>query len=246
MGAAAEWSDISPFPRCADDGRTIGAGSVTNLTWSQQQQAMAAAPLFGGRRTWRHYSFETTGYGSLELCGPLAHRVTIVHPGDAETLRRHHRLVRRGRLTSGSRRRPDDAHLCVLERDELVRTRADDRDAWLFAAQRVAQLCGTDDEVARTAGPALRQLLWSGRTHLAGRDVLTMLVDLRHAAEALAEERRSYLAAVERWITTGQRAAIDAEIHRRSAQQLVQDDIESLRLETQVLAEVRREWHDAD
>jgi hypothetical protein len=109
MSTAAEWSRISAFPRTADDhGRTIGTFSVTNLSWAQQRATMQATPLFGGRREWPDYAAETTGYGSLELGGPLAYRVTIVAPGDEDALRGHHRLIRTGRPgprgTGGHRR----------------------------------------------------------------------------------------------------------------------------------------------
>lgn len=227
MSAAAEWADISPFPRCAGgDGRAISAGSVTNLSWGQQQQTMTAAPLFGGRRGWLDYSFETTGFGSVELGGPLAHRVTIVHPADAAVLRQHHCLVRSGRLRPAPyRRRIDESLLHVIDRDELVRTRADDPDSWLVAAQRVAAWCATDDHVADVAGPALRQLLWSGRRRLGSEQLRTTFAELRRATEDLAVERARYDAAVEQHV-----------------QQLVRDDIESIRFETRVLGEVRREW----
>ena len=227
MGAAAEWADISPFPRCAeDDGRTIATGSVTNLTWNQQQQTMAAAPLFGGRRTWRHYSYETTGYGSLELRGPLAYRVTIVHPGDPETLRRHHRLVRSGRLQTALRaRRLDGAHLQVMERDALVALCADEPDSWLVTAQHIARWCASDDEVAGTAGQVLHRLLWNGRHQLGTRPMRAALADLRHATEDLVAERARYRVAVDRWIDTTSAVR----------------DIDAIRFETRVLADARRE-----
>jgi hypothetical protein len=152
MSAAADWADISPFPRCAaDEARAIATASVTNLSWSQQ------------RRGWLDYAFETTGFGSVELGGPLAHRVTIVHPAADRVLRQHHHLVRSGRLRAAPYRRAlDETRLHVVDRAELVRTRADDADSWLVTAQRVAGLCAGDDEVARVVGPALRQLLWAG------------------------------------------------------------------------------------
>jgi hypothetical protein len=227
MSAAAEWADISPFPRCAaDEGRAVPPGSVTNLSWSQQQQTMTAAPLFGGRRGWLDYSSETTGFGSVELGGPLAHRVTIVHPADDRVLRRHHRLVRSGRLSPAPYRRAlDETRLHVVDRAELVRTRADDVDSWLVTAQRVAGLCAGDDEVARVVGPALRQLLWAGRHHLGSEHVAATIAELRTAAQDLATERTRYRAAVDRWVSDR-----------------VHEDIEVIRLETRVLAEVRWDW----
>ena len=228
MGAAAGWADISLFPRCADDdGRAIAPWSVTNLSWSQQQRTMTAAPLFGGRRGWLDYSFETTGFGSVELRGPLAQRVTIVHPADDDVLHRHHRLVRTGRLRP-PRFRPglDGARLHVLDRAELVRTRADEPDSWLVPAQRVAGLCATDDEVARIAGPALRRLLWAGRPDLGPATVTAEIAALRRATEDLTAERARYRVAVDRWASLRDGA---------------RDDIESIRFETRVLAEARRE-----
>lgn len=222
MGAAAEWATTSlyaPDPR--EDVRTIGTLSVSNLSWSQQQQTMSHAPALGGRRQWCGYSFELTGYGSVELCGPLAYRVTIVHPDDAAALRQLHRIVRSGRLRPAwYQPRPDVSHIHVLDRAELCRTRADARGSWLFAAQAVARLCGTDDEVAQLAGPALRRLLWAGRRGLVP-ELTATITELLRVTESFAEERQRYLAAIE------QRAA---------------EDLAAIRLETQVLAAARREW----
>lgn len=222
MGAAAEWADISPFPRGAgEDAPLIGMWSVTNLSWAQQRAAVSAAPLFGERRQWLGYSAETTGYGSLELCGPLAYRVTIVHPDDSQALRQHHRMVRSGRLrTARYWRRIALDHVHVIERAELCRSRADARGSWLFAAQAVARLCGADDEVAWIAGPALRRLLWAGRAGL-GPELTATITELRDLTESLAAERRRYLAAVE---------------------QSIRDDLETIQLEIRTLAEVRRDW----
>ncbi|MCW2839023.1 MAG: hypothetical protein JWR55_506 [Aeromicrobium sp.] len=241
MGAAAEWADITPFARRAGDDRLLAALSVSTLSWAQQHESVTPAPLFGGRRTWVGYAFETTGYGSLELCGPLAYRVTIVHPDDREALRQHHRLVRRGRLRPAPyRRRLGDSRLRVIEREQLTRSRADTHGSWLFAAQRIARVCGTDDEVARIAGPALRQLLWVSRDHLDSRHVEAAFVELARATEDLATERRRYRAAVDRWVAAGHRSELQAEAHLGAVRQLVQGDLDSIRLETGVLAEVRR------
>ncbi len=240
MSTAAEWAAISRFrPGSHENVRPIGTTSVTNLTWSQQQAAMSAAPLFGDRRQWDGYSAETTGYGSLELSGPLPHRVTIVHPSDADALRRHHRLVRRGRLRPAwYESRLDSSRLHVLARAELCRSRADDRGSWLFAAQRIASLCAADDDVARLVGPALRQLLWAGREQLGSDQVSAACTELRRAAEALAAERQAYLESVER-LTTG---SVNDVTDRRFVADVVQDDLETIRLEVRVLAEVQREW----
>lgn len=231
MDTAAEWAAISPYaPDPHENVLTIGALSVTNLSWSQQQQTMSHAPLFGGRRQWCGYSFELTGYGLLELCGPLAYRVTIVHPDDSQALRQLHRLVCSGRLRPAwYRRRPDTSRVHVVDRAELSRTRVDVRDSWLFAAQRIARLCGTDDEVAQIAGPALRRLLWIGTEH-PDSDLTAAITELRRATEDLAAERKKYVAALERRIRGNARRTV------------LPGDVESVWLETQVLAEVRREW----
>jgi hypothetical protein len=242
MGAAADWSRISPFPRGPEqDAGTTGAFSVTNLSWSQQRATMTGAPLFGGRRQWRDYSFETTGYGSLELCGQLAYRMSIVHPADDDGLRRHHRLVRRGRLTPvGIRRRPGTDRVHVLGRDELVRSGADTRGSWLFTAQRVARLCGTDDELAGFAGPALRQLLWVARDDLGDRAVADAFVDLRRATEALDAELTRHRAAVASRVRGDLHGepSIEAGLHE------VRRDIEAIGFEARVLSAVRQEWDD--
>jgi len=198
--------------------------------WAQRREPVRADPLFGTRREWVGYSCETTGYGSVELCGPSAHRVTIVHPADDDVLRLHHRLVRNGRLRPAwYARRPDASRLHVVDRDELVRTRADLRGSWLSAAHAIARSCGEDDEVARMAGPALRQLLWSGRAQLDSPQVTVAFTELRRATDALVAERRRYRAAVDRWVGAD----------------IAQQDVESIRLEARVLAEVRREWDGA-
>jgi hypothetical protein len=189
---------------------------------------MRPDPLFGTRREWAGYSFETTGYGSVERCGPSAHRVTIVHPADDDVLRLHHRLVRNGRLRPAWWRRLDASRVHVIDREELFRTRADLRGSWLSAAHAVARSCGEDDEVARMTGPALRQLLWTGRAQLDSPQVTAAFTELRRAADALVAERRRYRAAVDRWVGAD----------------LVQQDVESIRLEARVLAEVQREWDD--
>jgi hypothetical protein len=211
--------------------------------WADTAEA-SADPLFGGRRTWPAYTYETTGYGSLELRGALAYRVTIVHPDDREALRHHHRLVRSGRLNPSPyrRRRIDPAHLRVIDREELSRTRSDAVGSWLFAAQRVARVCGTDDEVARIAGPVLRQLLWVGRDHLGTEPVTAALAELRRATEDLAAERRRYCAALDRWVTSGRRHQVETQVDPEPGQKLVQGDIESIRLETRVLVAVQQEW----
>lgn len=245
MSTAAEWADISPFPRRAgDDERRIGACSVTNLSWDQQRAAESAAPLFGGRRTWSAYAYETTGYGSLELCGPLAYRVTIVRPDDREVLRRHHRMVRSGRLNHAPYRwrRIDPSRLRVVDREELSRTQADAADSWLVAAQQVARACGADDEVARLAGPALRRLLWIGCDHLGAEHVAASFAELRGATEELAAARRLYRAALDRWVASGRRDQREARADLESEQQLVHGDIELIRLETRVLGAVRQDW----
>lgn len=229
MNTAAEWAALSPYaPDPHEDGHAIGTLSVSNLSRSQQQQAMSHAPVLGGRRQWCDYSFELTGYGALELCGPLAYRVTIVHPDDAQALRRLHRLVRSGRLQPlGHRRRLDASRVRVIDRTELSRTGVDAHDSWLFAAQAVARWCGTDDTIAQIAGPALRRLLWTGRDHLGSEHLATVIAELRRATEDLAVERARYVAALER---------------RVRGLAAVPDGVESIRLETRVLAEVRREW----
>lgn len=244
MSAAAEWAATSPYaPDPRADVQMIGALSVSNLSWSQQQQAMSQAPVLGGRRQWCDYSFEMTGYGSLELCGPLAYRVTIVHPDDVPALRQLHRLVCTGRLRPAwYRRQMDASHVHVIDRAELCRTRADARGSWLFAAQAVARLCGTDDEIAHIAGSALRRLLWTGRPHLGSEHFTAAATELRRATEELAGERRRYAAALERRLSSGPRSSARAPEHRRTPPQLVRDDVECIRLEAQVLAEVRREW----
>lgn len=221
MSTAAEWAAISPYaPDPHLDARATF--SVSNLSWSQQQQAMGQAPVLGGRRQWCDYSFELTGYGSLELCGPLAYRVTLVPPDDGQALRQLHRLVCSGRLQPlWSRRHLDASRVHVIDRAELSRTGVDARGSWLFVAQAVARLCGTDDEIAQIAGPALRGLLWAGREHLGSADLSAAITELRRATEDLAAERARYVAALER---------------------RVRGDIDAVRLEAQVLAEVRREW----
>lgn len=245
MDTAAEWAAISPHgPNPGEDRWARGTSLVTNLSWSQQHQTLnAAAPLFGGRRGWLDYTYETTGYGSLELRGPLAYRVTIVQPGDAQTLRRHHRLVRSGHLKPARRwRRCDPCRVHVIERDELCRTRADDRDSWLFAAQGVARLCAGDDEVARLAGASLCRLLWFGREHLSSEHVSAAFAELRRATEALAAERRSYRTAVERRACAGEHHTFGTEARLQSVDQLAQEDLESIRLEVRALSEVQSEW----
>lgn len=232
MSTAAEWARISPYA-CEphEDVHSIGALSVTNLSWSQQQQTMSHAPMLGGRRQWRGYAFELTGYGALELCGPLAYRVSIVHPDDAQALRQLHRLVCTGRLQPAwYRRRLPVSHVHILERGELSRTHVDARGSWLFAAQAVARLCGTDDQIAQLAGPALRRLLWTGREQLDSEHLATALNELRLAADELATERRRYGTALDR---------------RVCGDPATQNAVQSLRLEAQVLAEVRREWEPA-
>jgi hypothetical protein len=196
--------------------------------WAQHREAMTAAPLFGGRRSWLDYSFATTGYGSVERSGPRAYRVTIVRPGDPVALRQHHRLMRSGRLTPGPfRPRLDDSRVHVVDREELSLTRADAHDSWLVTAQHVARLCGADDEVARIAGAALRSLLWSGRVQLGSEPFMAAIDDLRRATEELAVERTAYRAAVDRWV---------------AGEELARSDIESIEVETRVLAKVRQEW----
>lgn len=243
MSTAAEWATLSPYaPDPHEDVHTIGTLSVSNLSWSQQQQAMSHAPVFGGRRQWCDYSFELTGYGALELCGLLAYRVTIAHPDDVQALRQLHRLVCSGRLRPlRNRRRLDASRVHVIERAELSRTGVDARDSWLFAAQAVARMCGTDDEIAQIAGPALRHLLWAGRDHLGSEHLTAPITELRRATEDLAAERMRYVAALERRIR-GDVQSTPQEARMRSLTQEVRRDIESLRLEVQVLAEVQREW----
>ncbi len=190
--------------------------------WTHRSAPLTADPLFGARRQWLAYSFETTGYGSVERCGSLPYRVTVVHPGDDHTLLQHHRLVRLGRLAPAlHQRRIDASHLHVIDREELVRTRVDGHGSWLSAAQTIAGLCATDGDVARTVGPALRQLLWFSREHVGSGHVASALAELQQAAAALAAERDHYRAAVGR---------------------LVQDDLVSIRLETETMAQMRREW----
>ncbi|MET1037602.1 MAG: hypothetical protein ABW075_04960 [Aeromicrobium sp.] len=240
MGTAADWSRISLFPRAAHEhGPTLGTFSVTNLSWTQQRATMHAAPLFGGRRSWVDYSYETTGYGSLELCGQLAYRVTIVHPDDDDARRRHHRLIRSGRSKPAwFRRQPDAGRVHVIDHAELETTRANARGSWLFMAQRIARLCGTDDEVARLAGPAVRQLLWSGREHLGSARIADAIGELQHATETLAVERTRYTAAVDRLVGDQPQVVVPA----RDVLHDVRRDIETIRFEARVLAEVREEW----
>lgn len=247
MSTAAEWAAVSPYARDPrEDVRTIGAFSLTNLSWAQQQQTMSHGPLLGGRRQWCGYSFELTGYGSLELCGPLAYRVILVHPDDVSALRQLHRLVQSGRLRPACyRRRPDASHMYVLDRAELARTRVDARDSWLFAAQDIARLCGTDDEVAQMAGPVLRHLLWSGRDRPGSEHFAAAITELHQATQDLAAERTRYLAALERRFCGDAASASPAEAPPLSAGQLAHADIDSIRLEAQVLAEVQREWEAA-
>ncbi|MET0929241.1 MAG: hypothetical protein ABWX74_06970 [Aeromicrobium sp.] len=215
----------------------------TAAEWADTSEA-GADPLFGGRRTWPAYTYETTGYGSLELRGARAYRVTIVHPDDRDALRRHHRLVRSGRLNPAPyrRRRIDPAHLRVIDREELSGTRADAVGSWLSTTQRVAHVCGADDEVARLAGPALRQILWVGRDHLGTEHVAAALAELRRATEELAAERRRYCVALDRWVASGRRPQVETRVDPETGPQLVQGDIESIRLETRVLVAVQREW----
>lgn len=190
--------------------------------WTHRPAPFTADPLFGARRQWLAYSFETTGYGSVERCGSAPHRVTIVHPDDDRALQQHHHLVRRGRLAPALHlRRIDATSVHVIDRDELVRTGADGRGSWLSGTQDIARLCATDNDVSRLVGPALRQLLWFGREHVGSQHVAGALAELRQAAEALAAEREHYIAALVR---------------------LVQDDIRSIRLETETMAQMRREW----
>lgn len=227
MSEAAEWSAMPPYaPDPHEDVHAAGTRSVTNLSWSQQQQTMSHAPAFGGRRQWCGYSFELTGYGAVELCGPLAYRVTIVHSDAPQALHQLHRLVSSGRLQPAWYRRKLDAScLHVVDRAELSGTRVDARGSWLFVAQAVARLCRTDDGVAQIAGPALRRLLWTERGCLDTAHFAAAINELHRATADLAAERKRYLVALEQKILSG--------------------DVESIRLEAQVLAEVRREW-DAD
>lgn len=244
MDTAAEWAALSPYPPDPHENvHAIGAISVTNLSWSQQQQTMSHAPLLGGRRQWCGYSFEMTGYGAVELCGPLAYRVTIVHPDDPQALRQLHRLVCSGRLRPPRYRRgPDTSRVHVVDLAELSRTGADVRGSWLFAAQRIARLCGTDDEVAQIAGPALRRLLWIGREHLGSEHLTAAITELRQATEDFAAERTRYVAALEQRIRGDAPSTLQAEDRLRVLRQAVRSDIASIRLEIQVLAEVQREW----
>lgn len=228
-----------------EDADAVGAPSVSNLTRAQLLEAMgSSAPVFGGRRQWLDYVGETTRFGSVELSGTSAHRVTLVRPGDATALAEHHRLVRTGRLAPTWPRRPLGAdRLHVLERDDLRHTRADALDSWLVLAQGVARLCGTDDEVAHLAGGPLHRVLWSGRTRLDAPDVLDALAELHRAAAELAVERTSYRAAVERMVHLG-RPASAAGTQPHAADELVRADLESIRLEIRTLAAVRTEWDD--
>lgn len=192
----------------------------TAADWSQDTTTPSAPPL-GGRQRWLDYTAETTGYGSFERGGDLVHRVTIVHPDDDAALRWHHALVQSGRLRSlvPARRRVLEIRTHVLDRAELVRSRADAPGSWLAAAQDVARLCGTDDAVADVAGPALRRLLWDARSHLGSAQAVAALADLQAAAGDLVTERRRFVLA------------------QRSLR-----DVEAVRLEAAVYAEVRREW----
>ncbi len=239
MDTAADWAAVSPH---APDVRRTSGPSISNLTREQQLTAMGSpAPVFGGRRQWINYVCETTGFGSLEMLGASAHRVTLVRPGDVQALTDHHRLVRAGRLAPGWPRRPLGAHrVHVLDHVELVRTRADAHDSWLVAAQGIARLCGTDDEVAHLAGGPLRHVLWSGRHDLAARFVVSTLVELRHAADELATERTAYRAAVER-MTRGGRPTTEDD-PQRDVDELARHDLEAIRLEISALSAVRAEW----
>lgn len=195
------------------------------VEWAHAGTASCDAPaaLFGGRRTWTDYAFETTGYGSLELRGASVFRLTIVHPGRDDVLRDHHRQVRRGTTGPGwFRRRHEDGLDHVVDRDELVRAHADARGSWLSDVRAVARRCGTDDEVARLAGPALRDLLWSERERLHCTHVAAALAELRDATETFAAERTQHAALVAR---------------RRLAA-----DLTAIRFEASVLAAVRQEW----
>jgi hypothetical protein len=213
----------------------------TAADWAAVSPIDSPAPVFGGRRQWLGYVYETTGFGSLEMSGASAHRVTIVRPGDAQALADHHRMVRAGRLVpTWPRRAPGPDRVHVLEHDELRRTRADAHDSWLVAARGVARLCGTDDEVAHLAGGPLRHVLWSGRHHLASLDVVGALVELRHAADELAVERTAYRAAVERLTRDGRRAPQDDP--RPGVDELARRDLETIRLEIRALSAVRAEW----
>ncbi len=198
--------------------------TISNLTRSQRLEAMGSAgPVFGGRRQWLGYVGETTGFGSLELSGCSPRRVSIVRPGDDDALREHHRLVRAGRLAPAWPRRSMGAdRVHVVDHDELLLSRADAHDSWLAAAQAVARLCDTDDEVARLVADPLRLVLWSGRRRLGSPILVAELAELQQAAAELATERVAHHAAVERF----------AGRH----------DLDAIRLETRALAELRAEW----
>lgn len=245
MDTAADWAAVSPHALGPDEGmRALASSSITNLSWTQQHQSMSTAgPLFGGRRSWLDYTCETTGYGSLEMAGSLAYRVTIVRPGDTESLRQHHGLVRNGRMKApwfGRSTDPSSAH--VIDHDELVSTRAHARGSWLFSSQDVARLCATDDEVARIAGGSLRRILWDSREHLGSEHITGLLAELRLAAEELAAERTSYRTALTHMVCAGEPGWAGTAARLSSVIQLAQDDLESIRLETRALAGVRTEW----
>ncbi|MBD8608772.1 hypothetical protein IFT73_18100 [Aeromicrobium sp. CFBP 8757] len=198
--------------------------TISNLTRSQHLESLgSAAPVFGARRQWLGYVGETTGFGSLELSGCSPRRVTLVRPGDAEALREHHRLVRTGRLAPAWPRRPmGPGRVHVLDHEELLRTRADAHDSWLVAAQAVARLCRTDDEMAGLVADPLRHVLWAGREWLGSPGVVGALAALRQAADELATERAAHRAAVERMAC--------------------RHDLDAIRLEIRTLAELRAEW----
>lgn len=248
MDTAAAWAAASPRATgTPPDDRSVRAVSISNLTRAQQLEAMgSAAPVFGGRRQWLDYVGETTGFGSLEMSRSSAHRVTLIRPGDAEALREHHRLVLAGRLTPSWPRPPLGAHrVHVLDRDELLRTRADAHDSWLVAAQGVARLCATDDQVAALVGGSLRHILWSGREHLAAAHVVLALTELGQAAHELAAERIAHRDAVERMIRRGRRpdeTAGEVDAEAEAVGELTRREIESIRLEARALSAVRTEW----
>lgn len=178
--------------------------------------AAVTAPPLGGRREWCDYSYETTGYGSVERSGLSVRRVTLVRPGDRAALRRHHHLVVAGRLHPVRGRKILARSLHVV--DGAALRHAGERSSWLAVAHGVARSCATDDVVAEVAGGTLRRLLWSARHDLSSRDALVALHELAAATDALVAERSRFSMA------------------------LAEHDIADVRLQARALAELRGEW----